>query len=239
MRIVALILFLISTSAFSDTFNINLMGFFQTQNVYRGAQIWPRGSGLIAPGFQFFDRKLSLNGPNLNYAFFPKDSLFKFDTGIRYWDDDKPFIELNKGEEDYRNQRDYSLEYYIKSSLSFGWKDKFDFGFYLGRDLVRYRAFYGDIHLKIPVLPFTSIVTKVSLAQGDTNRYLYGPEAVSGIGYGSLTLRFVMPFVPWDGIIINSLEKSWIFKGANKAADYVRGNDDHLTFSTRWIWNVF
>jgi len=49
----------------------------------------------------------------------------------------------------------------------------------------------------------------------------------------------VIPFVPWDGIIINTLEKTWVLQGANKNADYVRGNTDHLSFNTRWVWNAF
>ncbi len=241
-KLVLTFLFLVtaSVSVRADVFNINLMAFISAQTIYKGAQIWPKTTFLVAPGLQFFDRRLHIYGPNISWNFHSsKEDPIKLTFGGRYWDDDRPLIRPTGGDEDYRNQRSDSLEFYLKGNYSFGWKNKFAVGFYVGRDVIRYESWYSEFNAKVPLLPFTSLVGTISHAEGDTNRYLYGPESISGWGYGALAIRLVIPFVPWDGIIINSLEQSWVLKGANKNADYVRGNGDHLTFSTRWIWNVF
>ncbi|MFZ9001513.1 MAG: hypothetical protein ACO20H_09430 [Bacteriovoracaceae bacterium] len=240
MKFILCFLLMAFSTAKADVFNINLMAYYTSQTLYKGAQVWPKSSFLAAPGLQFFDRKLSIYGPNISWKFHSsKEDPFKVTTGARYWDDDRPLIRLAEGDEDYRNQRSSILEYYIKSEYNFGWKNKFGVGVYIGRELVRYKKWYFDFHAKAPILPFTSLVGTISHAQGDTNRYLYGPEAVSGWGYASLGIRFVIPFVPWDGIIINNLDKTWVLQGANKNADYVRSNSDHLSFNTRWVWNAF
>ena len=223
----------------ADLFNINLMAFYSSQTILRGAQTWPRFFLFTAPGFEFFNRKLSLYGPNITSSFFDKKSPFQIAMGFKFINDDRPFIRYSNDIGDYRNKRRNALEFFFRSAIQLGIKKKYRLALYMGRDLINYKKFYSELNASMPILPLTSFTGSLSWAQGDANRYLYGPEAVSGYGFGSIGVRTVIPFVPWNGIIINSLENSWVLKGSNRAADYVRGKGEHLTFATRWIWNIY
>ena len=225
---------------FADVFNIDLMYFYQTQTLYRGAKIWPKGTMLAAPGFLFFERKLKIFGPSISYSLFNnKEAPLKLDFGTRYFNDDKPLFDLGHHSADYRNRRKKSIEAYSKIQYNFGFKNKFFVGFYLGKELTSYKGLYSELSAGVPILPFTSIVGKLSYAEKKTNQYIYGPESISGIGYGSLGINLVLPNVPWDGIIINQLHHTWILKKQNQNADYIRGDKKQLIFSTRFIWKVF
>lgn len=213
---------------------------YQTSTIHRGAQIWPKNSLMLGPGFLFFDRQLKVFGPNIIYSLFPeKDSSIHIDFGVRYFDDNKPLFYFGHHNEDYRNQRKNSLESYTSFSYNFGFKKKFSIGFSISKELIDYEGLYSELKLGAPIAPFTSLSALLSFAEKSSNQYLYGNTAISGVGYSQLGTTIVIPFVPWDGIIINQLNYSWIIKDTNKNADYIRGNDRHWVFSTRWIWKVF
>lgn len=232
-------LFLIK-NCWADTFNIDLMFFYQTQSVYRGAQIWPKGSVMAAPGFLFFDRKLKIYGPNISYTLFPEaDSQFKMDLGARLFNDGDPLFSLGKAQLDHKNRRKKSLETYANFRYQFGFKNKFFINLYLGREVIEHLGLYSQLGIGAPLFPFTSLVGKISFAEKKTNQYLYGPEGVSGTGFGSIGINLVFPFVPWDGIIVNQLTHSWVLIKENQSADYIRSDTRQLTFSTRWIWKIF
>jgi hypothetical protein len=216
------------------------MSAFSTQSIYRGAQIWPYPTMMIGPGLLFFDKHLKVFGPSVSYDFFPeRESVFKLEIGARYFNDDRPWIRFNDHEEDYRNQRSDSIDSNIKFSYAFGPKKKFEVGAMVSRELYRFKGTYSEFRLQAPLFPLTKISGKVSVADSRYNKYLYGPTSLSGTGYAALGLTIVIPFVPWDGIIINNFEQSWVTQTTNRNADYVRGNGDHFQFSTRWMWNAF
>lgn len=232
-------LFLIK-NCWADTFNIDLMFFYQSQSIYRGAQIWPKGSIMAAPGFLFFERKLKIFGPNISYSFFPeRDSHFKMDIGAKLFNDGDPLFSLGKAQLDYKNRRKKSLEAFTKFRYQFGFKNKFFISIFLAREIIEHKGLYSELSAGAPLFPFTSLVGKLSYAEKKTNQYIYGPEGVSGTGFGSLGINLVIPFVPWDGVIINQLTQSWILNKENQNADYIRGDKRQLTFSTRWIWKCF
>lgn len=223
----------------AETIHMSVMAAAQGQSVYRGAPIWPKASALAGPSFTFFE-KLVVRGPNIDFLFYnPRESSLEIELGIHYFDDNKPLFSFGKHSGDHRNQRKNSLESTFKFRYKFGYKKKFYIGSLLASDHIAYKGFYGEIHGGLPLLPFTSLNVKFSLADRSANQYFYGPESIGGYGHSSLGITFVIPFVPWDGVIINSFEKSWVLRGINQNADYVRGQGIQNVLSTRWIFNVF
>lgn len=226
--------------SWGDAFNIDLMISYQNPLVYRGTLIWPQGSMIAGPGFLFFDRRLKVFGPSIIFSIIPKEeSSFSWDIGARYFNDNEPYIRIRNYTNSHRNQRDGSLESYTRFNYKFGPRGKFFFDLYLGRELIEHRGLYGEFRFGFPILPFTSITGGISHAEKSTNQYLYGPEGVSGDGYALAGIKFVIPFVPWDGIIINQLHHTWVTQRENRLADYVRGDSNHWSFTTRWIWKAY
>lgn len=239
-KIYSLFLLILCGPTQADLFNISMMAMFNSQSIHRGAQIWPDPSAFAGPGLLFFDKKLKIFGPSLIYDFFPeRESQIKLEAGFRYFEDQRPWIRFKSREEDYRNQRRTSTETNLKFSYAFGYRNKFELGAFIAREIYRFNGHYTELRAQTPLLPFTTLAAKASFADDRFNQYLYGPTSASGIGYHALELKLVIPFVPWDGIIINSLEQSWVSQSQNENADYVRGDGDHLTFTTRWIWNAY
>jgi hypothetical protein len=239
-KITTLFLLIFSCLTQADVFNITLMAMFNSQSVYRGAQLWPDPGAMVGPGFLFFDRRLKVFGPSIFYDFFPgRDNSFKLEIGARYFNDNRPWLRFKEREEGYRNQRKDSMETNLKFSYAFGYRKKFEVGAMIAKEVHRFYGNYSEVRLQTPLLPFTTLAGKLSLAEKSYNQYLYGPTSKSGTGYAAMELTFVFPFVPWKGVIINSLEQSWVTQTINRNADYVRGNGDHLKFTTRWMWNAF
>ena len=90
-KTLCLLLTLLSLSTKGKPINITAMGFFSSQSLYRGAQIWPYPTIMAGPGLLFLDKRIKLFGPSLAYDFFPnKEHSFKLKARVRYFDDDKP-----------------------------------------------------------------------------------------------------------------------------------------------------
>jgi len=210
----------------------------QTQSVYRGAETWPEKSLMFGPGFSYNNR-LFIQGPHVYWAFFDRQDDRQVILGVHYFDDNKPMISLGNHSVDYRNQRKNSLEFYSRGEYKFGWKKKFNLNFQFARDFISYEGLYSEIGAQAPLLPFTSLSTKFSFAEKSTQSYLYGPGSLSGFGYTSLGLKFVWPFLPFEGIAMLGYDYSWVLKGVNQQADYVRGRSRHQVFSLRIIAKIF
>ncbi|GAB4025351.1 MAG: hypothetical protein Fur0010_28570 [Bdellovibrio sp.] len=209
-----------------------------SNSVYRGAQTWPHGSVRLGPGFSY-NQRLFIQGPHVYWAFFDREDNVQFILGVHYFDDNEPMISLKKHEEDYRNRRKNSLEFYSKGEYKFGPRNLFNLNFHIARDFISYEGLYAEVGGKIPVLPFTSLTPKLSFAEQSANRYLYGPEGVSGVGYSGLGLRVVFPKLPFPGIAFISFERTWVLQGQNKQADYVRGAAEQDVFSLSIIAKIF
>lgn len=241
MKKIILFLLIFTKNSYADFFNITAMGFFNTKSVFRGAEFWPYPSMIVAPGFLFFDRHLKVFGPNISYDFFPKrESSFRLELGLRYINDDEPpFFQFKNHEEDYRNQRKDAIDSSINFAYRFGEKKRYQLGMVLAKEVMRFKGVYSEFNASAPILPLTSLRGRFSIADDRYNKYLYGPESNSGTGFAAIGITIVIPFVPWDGIIINNFEQSWVTQTQNRNANYVRGDGDHFQFSTRWIWNAF
>ena len=70
------------------------------------------------------------------------------------------------------------------------------------------------------------------------NDHLYGPSAKESLGFQSLEFKHVIPFVPWEGIVIQSVTHSWLVEKESRNAEFVRGEDEHLTYQLTVIWNI-
>lgn len=209
-----------------------------SQSVYRGAQTWPEPSLRLGPGFSY-NQRLFIQGPHVYWSFFDKEDSVQLSFGVHYFDDNDPMIKLKKHNEDHRNQRKNSLEFYSKGEWKFGVKNRFGVNYLIARDFISYEGLYSEIGAKAPVLPFTSLHGRLSLAEKSSNQYLYGPTSISGVGYGALGLRVVFPFLPFEGISFLNYERSWVLHGINQQAEYVLGDSEHDVYSLTVIAKIF
>lgn len=229
---------LISSSSHAKPFGVRFMANYQTQQVYRGAVIWPKPTAIAGPMLVFYER-VFFAGPNLFYSPTNRKDQLQWRTGVTFFDDDDPPIKFGDHQEDYRNRRKSSLEAYAQVSYNFGFRNKFQIGAYLGREVKENLGLHAEVFGALPLLPFTTFQVRYSVSESQMARYIYGPEANSGSGYASLALNAVYPFVPWDGIIMANYARSWVVQGPNKHADYIRGNDETDVFSLRIFWNAY
>ena len=215
-----LILLLVPSLSFAKIFGLGLGAFFQTKSVYRGALTWPKPSFMVGPSLILFD-KLSIRGPSVSYSHFPRDNPWEFESNFSIVDDGEPLLSLGSHEEDYRNSRKGSYEVSARVKYKFGFMNKFYVGALLARDLKRSEAFYSELQLGAPVFIYTTINYLMGFGELEANRYFYGEEAVSGPSWHEFSLKYVMPFVPWEGIVINSLSYSQILQTENQRAGLV------------------
>lgn len=218
-------------------FGLRVFANYQSAQVYRGALIWPEGSGLAGPGLVFFER-LYIFGPNIYFSPTKRGDSFQWRSGLSFVDDDDPPLSFGDHVEDYRNRRKSSLEAYVTGSYNFGWRKKFRIGGYLGREVKEGLGLHTEAFVGVPFLPFTTLTSRISFSEKGMSRYIYGPESISGFGYSSLNLNAVFPFVPWDGIIMGGWTRSWVLKGINQQADYIRGDSIQDVVYLRLFWNA-
>lgn len=236
LTIISFIIFNISIIA--DNFSIKLMGFATSQNLYRGAQIYPHASFGAGPMFVFYN-KFSLAGPNLFYTPFKKDSPIFLKTGLRYFDDNKPMFATKNHELDYRNRRKNSLELFQAISFQFGPRKKFALGGEISRDMISYKGLFFEPFVQIPVLPFTTFKTKFGFGQSSTNKYVYGSDGISGSSFVDFNINIVFPFVPWKGIAMIGGNYSVITRGINRHSEYIRGNYKQKLTYLRVVWDAY
>ncbi len=218
-------------------FRVTLAGAFSSQRIYRGAITWPKPTVILGPAFIFYER-LKLAGPALNYSFFDQAHFLELKTGFRFYSDGKPWISFSDHREDHRNQRKSSLEANFQIKYKFGPRKKFSISGFLGRDIKEYNGFYSALSLRVPVWFFTSLSGKLGWAEKSTAIYLYGLTAREGFADADLTLNTIFPFVPWKGVAMFYLKRSWILEGENRSANYVVGQAINNTFGFRLIWNL-
>ncbi len=212
------------------------MGAFSTNALYRGALIWNRPGFMIGPGFTLWKR-LHIYGPHIALESSREDS-FQFKIGARYYDDGKPMFSLGKGQETYRQGRADSLEAYIAGMYSFGKRKNFGVGVHFAKEVLEYKGLYARLMLKAPILPFTGLHWHLAVAEQSHNHYLYGHGAVSGLAHMDVKLITVIPFVPWDGMIMSSLNYSRVVQDHNRQASLVYDRPDNFQYSIRAFWNV-
>lgn len=234
-----LIILIIAPCAFGDLVNINLLLGYSNQMTLKGAPVWSGPVLIAGPAFTFFDNQLQLAGPGLNWNFFGRESQHQLKTGIRYSDDSRPWIRLDDSKVTYRNSRKSTILYSFEYRYQFGWNNKFHLGVYFEKELKEYKGVYSEVEFSVPVIPFTSLANSLSFAESSSNKYAYGEEAKSGVGYYKLSLNNFFPFTPWKGRIITTLRREVIVSGAARHADLVRGDYKNWVFMTMWFWDIY
>lgn len=233
-----LVFFLISfTSVQAKSFGLGLGAFFESASTYRGALTWPKPSLLGGPNITLFER-ISIAGPAISYNHFDRSSPYELEANFSIVNDDEPWISLGSHEEDYRNSRKGTYETSVRFGRNFGFMNKFHVGGLLLKDLKRSKGLYGELHLKAPLFIYTTFNYLLGLGEAQSNRYFYGDSGVSGPSWHEFSVKYVMPFVPWEGIVINTLSYSMILQDENKGAELVRNDDSHVVFRTIFIWNL-
>lgn len=233
-------IFCFGSAGLGQLLEVELMSYFSTSTVFRGALIWPGSSLMAGPGFKLFDGKLKVYGPHVYYTdYLIQGDQFEtlLDVGVQYFDDSEPMVKLTSHEKDFRNQRPSTLESFFRLKQKFGWRKLFSLEFSAFREMIRTHGAQIETGLKVPVLPFTSLAFDLGLGDKAMNSYLFGEGADSGLNFGSLGLTVVIPKLPWTGVIISSVKRTWLWQDGNRNADFVRGADIHTTFSSRWIWS--
>jgi hypothetical protein len=223
---------------FGKNVEMDLGVFFRSRSLLRGAPTWQYPSLMFGPNFTFFEH-YKLRGPSLIYEQAPKDSALSWSLGLQGIDDDKPWISFRKSEETYQNERNFALEAVASAKYRYGERKKHYFELKFHRELIEYEAIFLELAAGLPVLPFTTFEYALALGEKDTHQYLYGTSAVSGISYHQLSLKVVLPFLPWGGVMINNLSQNWIAEGENRAAELMRGHHHALSLSTIATWKIF
>ncbi|EQC45353.1 hypothetical protein [Bacteriovorax sp. Seq25_V] len=232
--------FILVVSVLANPVSLTLFAGYANQLAYKGAPTWPGPSLIIAPFFAFFDGHLRLTGPGLTWAFYDREDQHQFEIGFKYSDGaQKPMIRLNDTTESFRNKRRSVVDTNIKYTYRFGEKNRWGFGVDIEREIHRYNGVSSEFAFYAPLIPLVSFKYSINIAEKSSNQYAYGPEANGGVGYQSYTISNFIPFVPWNGRIINTLSYSVIGQGASRHADYVRGDYKNWIFITRWMWSIF
>jgi hypothetical protein len=221
----------------SENVKFGFMGFYQSKSVYRGATTWPEPGMLVGVSVRFY-QKFVWRGPSLTYETFNREDNHQLNFRVNFSDDNRPWIRLKSAEKSFRSQRDGALESSVSYRYKFGFKNLFFLGMFAGNEYIAYKSYYYELLAGVPLIPFFKLTVAAGRGSRATNQYIFGPEAVSGWGHYRYTVTAVIPFVPWDGIIINTFTRSKIISGANRHADYIRGESENSVFSTRVIWNL-
>ena len=218
-------------------FGIQTMAFYSSQQNFRGAVIWPEPIFFPGPMLVFYE-KLYLAGPNIFFSPTKRTDQFQWRVGSQFIDDDDPPISFGDHEEDFRNRRKSTIETYFQGSYSFGPRKGFRIGTFISRDWKEGNGLHAEFFAGMPLLPFTTLQGRVSFSEKAMSQYIYGPSSQSGVGFSSLGVNGVIPFVPWDGVILVNFTRFWVMQDSNKSADFVRGDSKNNVFSLRVVWNA-
>ena len=169
-----------------------------------------------------------------------RNASHQFSIGGRYIMDGAPLLRLeNKFDEssDYRASRPGSFEFSIGYRFRFGFRNLFVVGVQINKDVAYHYGRYFAFSLSLPLYKFLSLKSVTGVGSLEHNRYLYGAAAKSGLAHEGLTLQYVIPKLPWQGIIMFEFGRHWVLQKANQQADLVRGNHQQSLAATRWIWS--
>lgn len=218
-----------------DVVQIGLFTFYKHRDIHRGALIWDNPTAGAFPAITLFDT-LSVGWGTLTFS---KDlnENHKISFGNSFWDDDEPqaVFRINGGEEDFKNQRQGTYGVFFKYRYKLpGW---FRYSIMYEKDLNEHYGDYLYGTLAITVVPLFRFGVGVGLSDGQSARYLYGPEALNGTGHYDYYAQFFLPFLPYGGVFVLRVIKTRIPKRPNQQADYIRGNSNNSSFAARIMYN--
>ena len=213
------------------------MGIYSTDSVHRGAIYWPGHVFKLFPTVTFKNKRYNIRGPGFFYKALLENPSFDLDIGGRYFNDNLSLALYKKDHNyDYMNQRSASLEGFVKFKYSFGFRKLFTTQIKIGKDFIDYKGLYAEVGAGMPILPYTKLKGKMSFAQRPTNNYLYGADAVGGLGYGALEVISFLSSKTKKTMYMISMKQYWILKKVNGSADYIRGREQHLIGALRVIF---
>ena len=238
MKIILSLIMFISTAYGSENFSLSAMTSFQSQKIYRGAQIWEWPGMTVGVSAVIFKR-LEIRGPLIDFHFFERSNNIELDVGLRFFTDSEPMIPLEKGFLNHRNKRGDALDLLVHYKYKFGWRNLFAIGVDINKELIEHEGSYYRPFIEFPILPYTKLSIAAGYGSIEANKFVYGPSAISGLGHLDITLSNVLVQLPWDGIIITQFGVSYVKGQENINADYIRGNDQNNFVSTRIIWKFY
>ncbi|MCY4524860.1 MAG: hypothetical protein OXB84_08980 [Halobacteriovoraceae bacterium] len=233
-----LLLFILSPPI-SFGVEIKAMGVYNTNSVYRGALYWPGHVVKLYPVITLKGR-FRLRGPEVFYKTLLENKSFDLDIGGRYFNDGLSLALYKKDHNlEYINQRSASLETFVKFKYYFGYKKLFTTQVRIGRDLIEHKGLYGELGAGTPIFPYTKLKGKIGFAEKSAQTYLYGPDASSGIGYGSLGLFSFFKNIIGKSMLIASIKHYWILNKNNRYTDYIRGKYQNFSGTLRIIFPFY
>ncbi len=218
-------------NSFAKAVRFSGAAIFNSKSIYRGALTWSKPSFFVGPGIILYD-KLHVRGPSLVYTQFNRRDRYKLDFSIGTFNDRKPLFDVSSDEENFRNSRPSTVDFGVDAAYKFGFRNLFSIGAKLSYELKEYNAFYMHPYVKFPVAPFVSLQLGVGIGANETNQYLYGETANSGVGFYSAALNGFMPLP--KGVLICGLEYTSVQQAANRGAYLVGGKPDNLNLALRY-----
>lgn len=212
------------------------MAFYASKNIYRGALAWPEAGLVGGPSVRFF-QKIVWRGPSIAYEPFTRESPHRLSASLSFSDDNGPFLRFKDADSYFWNRRKNALETAVRYRYIFGYRNLFSVGGFIAKDYIAYKSIYYELTAEIPLVPFVKLALGAGRGSQATNEYIFGSGAVDGWGHYRYAINAVIPFLPWNGIIINSFTTSKIISGGNRNASFVDGNIKNSAFSSRWIFN--
>lgn len=232
-----LLLFSFLSFAQEKAIRLSFSSSYKNENVFRGAETWPRPIYFIDPSLVLYE-KIFIQGTTLLYSFFSKDSPFHLKAGLSYIDDHRPYFDKSNHQEDYRNQRSSSLELSTTFRYHFGLGNSYYVGLNYFKEVKNHLGQFVEFTAGFPLLPYSSLHIKSGRGDQLANQYIYGPSASSGEGFRSILLSFQIPHVSWDGMIEAHVERFWIVQTKNRDAEYIKGKYINDTLSLMFVWNL-
>lgn len=207
------------------------------KKTYRGALIWDAPIMAVAASFVFYNTVfLGMKGLGITKKV---SKYHKITFGFSSFNDNRPgdfVLKLRDSKEDFKNLRRSTFGSYLVYGFRYrryvGINIKYD------KDLNSHDGNYYKIKLSTFVIPFVTLGVSSGLGDKKNNRYVYGPEAVGGIGHFDYLVSARLPFLPWNGSLIVNGMISRIVKDENVNADYVRGNKQNQVLSMLGIWKL-
>ncbi len=223
---------LYSATGFAKAVRISGAAIFKSNSVYRGVLTWSRPSFFIGPGIIFYE-KIHVRGPSFGYTHCKRRDRYKLDVKLSTFNDRKPLFDLSSDEENFRNSRSSTFDFGVDTAYKFGFRNLFVVGAELSYEFKEYNAFYMYPYIKLPVAPFVSLKLGVSVGAKETNKYLYGETAKSGMGFYSAALNGFMPL--FKGALICGLEYTSVQQEENRESYLVGGKPDNLNLALRYV----
>jgi hypothetical protein len=217
--LIILNLFLTKESKSIDVkYNFSLI--YSSLSEYRGALTW--NHPFVFPGIGIvINNSFFIDGPRVRYVISPSKK-FKISFSVNYFSDNGPLIWRNAYNLDHKNDRDYSLDSSIKFSYSF-YRTRLSVN--VKKELIEHYGVRVNAGIRVPLIPLLSAGYSQSWGDLESNKYAYGPTAISGQGHRKVYVNLFIPFMPFGGIMIANYSLSEIINETNRNGYYVKGQE--------------